>query len=137
MLRRESRERARALQLLYAWDTQGQPDFGPVAENILHGHGRRGREWEGAERTARRVVGGVQGLDAQIAEVADAWRLERLGVIEKNILRLGLMELEAGATPAPVVIDEALRLAHWFAGDKAPPFVNGVLDTLARRLGRL
>ena len=59
------------------------------------------------------------------------------GVIEKNILRLGLMELEAGATPAPVVIDEALRLAHWFAGDKAPPFVNGVLDTLARRLGRL
>jgi transcription termination factor NusB len=39
--------------------------------------------------------------------------------------------------PAPVAIDEAVKLAHWFAGPKAPGFVNGVLDALARRLGRL
>ena len=137
MLRRESRVRARALQLLYAWETQGRPAFDGVAEGVLQVHGHRGREWEGAERLAHRVANAADRLDVQIADVAQTWRLERLGVIERNILRLGLQELEAGETPAPVVIDEALRLTHWFAGAKAPAFVNGVLDTLARRLGRL
>jgi N utilization substance protein B len=137
MLRRESRERARALQLLYAWDTQGRPPFGPVAAGVLQVHGRRGREWEGAERLARSAADGAERLDAQVAEVARAWRMERLGVVERNILRLALLELEWGETPAPVVIDEALRLTHWFAGVKAPPFINGVLDTLAHQLGRL
>lgn len=137
MLRRESRIRARALQLLYAWETQGRPDFAGVADGVLQVHGRHGREWDGAERLAHRVANAAERLDGQIAEVAQAWRLERLGAVERNILRLGLQELEAGETPAPVVIDEALRLTHWFAGSKAPAFINGVLDTLARRLGRL
>lgn len=137
MLRRESRVRARALQLLYAWEVQGRPPFTPVAQGVLQAAGRRGREWEGAERLAQRVSLVADRLDGEIAEVVQSWRLERLGAIERNILRLGLQELAAGETPAPVVIDEALRLTHWFAGEKAPAFVNGVLDALARRLGRL
>lgn len=137
MLRRESRIRARALQLLYAWETQNRPAFAEVADGVLQVYGKRGREWDGAARLAQRVANAADRLDAQIADVAQAWRLERLGVIERNILRLGLQELEAGETPPAVVIDEALRLAHWFAGAKAPAFVNGVLDTLARRVGRL
>ena len=63
--------------------------------------------------------------------------LERLGAIERNILRLALAELAEGATPARVVLDEAVRLAHWFAGARAPAFVNGILDAVARDAGAL
>jgi len=63
--------------------------------------------------------------------------IERIGAVERNILRLALYELEEGEAAPAVIINEAVRLAHWFAGAKAPAFVNGVLDALARRLGRL
>jgi N utilization substance protein B len=92
---------------------------------------------EAAERLAAQVVSSADELDREIGDAADNWRLERIGAIERNILRIGLHELIAAEVPAPVCINEAVRLAHWFAGSKAPAFVNGVLDTLARRLGRL
>jgi len=60
-----------------------------------------------------------------------------VGVVERNILRLALAELDEGLTPPKVVIAEAVKLAHWFAGSKAPAFVNGVLDAVARELGVL
>jgi hypothetical protein len=65
------------------------------------------------------------------------WRLDRLGVVEQNILRLALFEMEGGEVPPKVAINEAVQLAHWFAGNRAPAFVNGVLDALARRAGWL
>ena len=92
---------------------------------------------EDAEPTALDVVKHRSELDATIAEAVDHWRPERIGVIEHCILRLALRELEVGETPPKVVISEAVQLAHWFAGAKAPAFVNGVLDALARRAGRL
>ena len=58
-------------------------------------------------------------------------------MVEKSILRLALAELAEGSTPPRVVIDEAVKLAHWFAGAKAPAFVNGVLDAVAREYGAL
>jgi N utilization substance protein B len=72
-----------------------------------------------------------------VEAAAEHWRLERVGLIERNILRLALAEIAEGATPSRVVIDEAVKLAQWFAGAKAPGFVNGVLDTAARELGAL
>ncbi len=63
--------------------------------------------------------------------------MERVGGIEKNILRIALAELDEAATPPRVVIDEAVKLAHWFAGAKAPAFINGVLDAVAREQGLL
>lgn len=139
MLRPESRARARALQILYAWDLQGHPPIARVAEQLLQLRRGRGgvREWEGAEALAAGVAKNTDALDGEIAEAAAHWRLSRLGVVERNILRIGLYELEREQPPAPVVISEALRLTHWFAGAKAVPFVNGVLDSLARRRGRL
>ncbi len=59
--------------------------------------------------------------------------MSRIAVVERNILRLGIHELRRGEVPPKVVIDEAVRLAHWFGGTRAPGFVNGVLDgSLAR-----
>jgi transcription antitermination protein NusB len=137
MLRRESRVRARALQILYAWELQNRPPLRSVADGLHQLHGGRDRVWERAETLAEVVADGVATLDAEVAQDLDRWRLARVGVNERNILRLATHELLHSDTPAAVVISEAVRLAHWFAGAKAPPFVNGVLDALARRVGRL
>jgi N utilization substance protein B len=137
MLRRETRIRARALQILYAWEQRPGAPRGAVADELVTCYGARDRTWERAETLARSVAADAATLDADVARDLAHWRLPRVGVIERNILRLAVHELRASDTPAPVVISEAVRLAHWFAGPKAPPFVNGVLDAVARRLGRL
>lgn len=136
MLRPETRARARALQLLYAWDVQDRPPLADVAAELVDS-GSEGRRWHAGLTLASRVVDDVEQLDGEIAQSADNWRLERIGAVERNILRLGAFELLGERVPPAVAIDEAVRLAHWFAGPKAPGFVNGVLDALARRLGRL
>jgi N utilization substance protein B len=92
---------------------------------------------ERSEELAEAVASDAERLDVEIEAAVEAWRLSRLGTVEHNILRLALHELLAQTAPPRVVIDEAVRLAHWFAGLKAPAFVNGVLDALARRHGRL
>lgn len=90
---------------------------------------------------ARGMVDGVlaarEHLDRLAEEAADNWRLERVATIEKCILRLAIHELLVGATPPRVVIDQAIWLAQRFAGAKAPAFINGVLDRVARNLGVL
>ena len=125
--------------MLYAWEVQGRPPMAGVAYQVLHLAGPRERAGTGerAEALAGGVVGCVPELDAEIESAAEHWRPERIGAVERAILRLGLYELTRGDAPPAVVIDEALRLAHWFAGAKAPAFINGVLDTLARSRGRL
>ena len=65
------------------------------------------------------------------------WRLERLGAVERSVLRIGAAELIREETPPRVVVQEAVRLAERYAGAKSARFVNGVLDALARRMGRL
>jgi N utilization substance protein B len=137
MLRRETRVRARALQILYAWELRHRPAVRLVADGLYQLHGGRDRVWDRAEAMAEAVAEAAARLDAEVAQDIERWRLARVGVIERNILRLAAHELLAAETPAPIVISEAVRLAHWFAGAKAPPFVNGVLDALARRVGRL
>jgi len=92
---------------------------------------------ERAERLAAGVVTRLAALDRHAAEAAENWRLSRIATVERNILRLGILELERADVPPKVAIDEAVRLAHWFAGARAPAFVNGVLDRIAHSLGRL
>jgi len=137
MLRRETRVRARAIQILYAWEVAGRPLLHGVAVGLFAMHRGRDREWEQGEQLAEAVADRADALDAEVLRDLAQWRLERVGVNERNILRLAVHELIASDVPAPVVISEALRLARWFAGAKSPPLINGVLDPLARRLGRL
>ena len=135
-LRSETKTRARALQMLYAWEMQGQPPM-ELASALPGEFPLRPRDRMRAERLAASVASELSGLDREIEAAAANWRFERIGAVEKNILRLGLHEIRSGEVPAAVAIDEAVKLAHWFAGPKAPGFVNGVLDAIARRLGRL
>jgi N utilization substance protein B len=138
MLRTETKARARALQLLYAWELQGEPPVPSVALGLARLTGpRQTGVVDRAEMLAGQVVARLSVLDRQAAAAADNWRLNRIAAVERNILRLGIHELEQGQVPPKVAIDEAVRLAHWFAGARAPAFVNGVLDRIARSLGRL
>jgi len=76
-------------------------------------------------------------LDDELADVTTNWRLERVGAIERCVLRLGAAELSLGETPPRVVIQEAVTLAERFGSAASARFVNGVLDALARRMGRM
>ena len=137
MQRPETKARARALQLLYAWELTGEPSIERVVARVavLYGGAPAGYD-RGADLAARAVASRAD-YDRRVADAAEHWRLERVGLIERNILRLALAELEEGVTPARVVIDEEVKLAHWFAGAKAPAFINGVLDAVARDAGAL
>ena len=137
MLRFETKSRARALQLLYAWELQGGPPVAAVATGLSRLTGPEPRIMDRAEQLAEGVVAAVGQLDEDAARASDNWRMSRMAVVERNILRLGILELRRGDVPPKVAIDEAVRLAHWFAGARAPAFVNGVLDGIARALGRL
>jgi len=137
MLRTETKSRARALQLLYAWELLGEPPVPAVATGLSRRTGPERRVLDRAEALAQAVVENVEDLDAEAARASDNWRMSRMAVVERNILRLGILELRRGEVPPKVAIDEAVRLAHWFGGTRAPGFVNGVLDGVAHALGRL
>jgi N utilization substance protein B len=141
-MRVETRARARALQALYAWDVRGAGTVGNAAvERVAE------QVWDdlviprAVRERARRLIGAVSAdgrtIDAELGDVTTNWRLERLGAVERSILRLGAAELQLGDTPPRVVVQESVRLAERFAGEDSARFVNGVLDALARRLGKL
>lgn len=136
-MRTETKRRARALQLLYA--LEAVPSESP--EQAFRGLARLTGPEPGILEEARAVVDGVLArrdeLDRLAQAAADNWRLARIATVERNILRLGVHELLTGVTPVKVVLDESVWLAQRFAGDRAPAFINGVLDRVARSLGRL
>ncbi len=137
MARVETRGRSRALQALYAWDLRDETDLDVVASRMWDDLGVAPEERAFAEALLRIVMASGAALDEELAEVTTNWRIERLGAIERCVLRLGAAELEQGLTPPRVVLQEMVRLAERFGSAPSARFVNGVLDALARRMGRL
>jgi N utilization substance protein B len=137
-IRTETRARALALQLLYAWDQMADQEADPrlVWARVLPLVRASPAIQDRAVGLADGVVHARARLDPALEQAADRWRLERLAVVDRNLLRLAALELET-ETPPKVVIDEAVRLARWFGGPKSPGFVNGILDRLAHDRGWL
>ena len=133
----ESRARARALQALYAWDMRGGRELERIADEVWDDLTVPPEERRLAGLLVRTVITDGPALDRQIEDVTSNWRLERLGAIERSVLRLAAAELARGDTPPRVVIKEAVRLAERYGSVASAKFVNGVLDSLARRTGRL
>ena len=139
---RESRHRGReaALQMLYQWEV-GRLSMLEVRQtfwSLAQGKDDGASEVQVfATRLSDGVASSIDELDPMIAEAAEHWRLERLNVLDRLILRLAIYELlHQPETPAKVVINEALELARTFSGDDAVRFVNGVLDAVRRKLER-
>jgi len=133
-LRRRARELA--LQWLYQWEVGGL-DLDQVFDE--------GRQVqlraldEDRDRLAESLVRGtaaqLASIDPLIADGTAHWRLERLAVIDRLILRLAVYELRfTPETPHPVIINEALELARTFSTEEAVKFVNGVLDGIRKKI---
>jgi len=130
-----SRSRQRALQILFLWDARRQPvdDALDAYYDTLVSEEHPGRD----PFVSELVHGTIQHLgevDDRITRHAEHWRMERMPAVDRNILRLAVYEMTHEATPAPVVIDEALELARKFSNQEAVQFVNGVLDAVHREI---
>jgi len=73
-------------------------------------------------------------LDALIVQHAQNWRLERMAIIDRAVLRLAIYELRIAETPPKVVLNEAVDLAKKFSSEDAGAFVNGILDAVRKTL---
>ncbi len=135
--RMETRGRARALQALYAADVRDQAQLRRIATTVFDDLAVVPEERAFASRLVATVADNVEALDAALAEVTNNWRLERLGVIERCVLRLAAAEMARNETPVKVVLQEAVHLAERYGTERSARFVNGVLDAYARKLGKL
>lgn len=132
------------MQALYAWEaTRDRTTLGGTAARLWDDVTLGPEERAFAGPVVERLVTAMPDIDAHLAKLTLNWRPERIGGIERAVLRLGAAELLLGAapgrepTPARAVIQEAVYLAERFGSDASARFVNGVLDALARQLGRL
>jgi transcription antitermination protein NusB len=119
-----SRRAARrtALFLLYQWDVTRQP-LASLYEGEVDPY---------AKQVAEGVVARAEELDRRITDAADDWTADRLGVVERNVLRIALYELDGATVPLEVAIDEAVRLAKRYATEEAARLVNGILGRVVR-----
>jgi transcription antitermination protein NusB len=115
--------RRTALFLLYQWDLTGQP-LGTNYEGEID---------EFARDLAEAVVEQATELDERISAVSGDWPAKQLGTLERNVLRIGVYELEQGTVPVEVAIDEAVSLAKRYASEDAGRLVNGILGAIARQ----
>lgn len=132
------RSRKRALQVLFEWDIRG----GSVDSAISHYYEslyseedeKKPKPDRFMEELARGTVANAASIDQHIEAKSEHWRLSRMAVVDRNILRLAIYELKQNAVPAPVVIDEAIELARQFSNDESVSFINGVLDAVHRQV---
>jgi transcription antitermination protein NusB len=131
------RSRKRALQILFEWDMRGEPIDGAIAHYYDTLYSEESEKQPKPDRFMEELVRGTVAqaseIDKQIVAKSEHWRLERMPVVDRNILRLAIFELSQQAVPAPVIIDEALELARQFSGDESLSFINGVLDAVHRQ----
>jgi N utilization substance protein B len=139
--------RETALKLLYEWELTREPIDDVIASwrlerpFALNDHQEvvwpslPDEAWSVVETLARGTAARLPEIDPLIAAQAEHWRLERMSIIDRLVLRLAVFELLAQpGTPRAVVINEALELARTFSTEAAVKFVNGVLDAIGRTL---
>ena len=140
---KESRHRAReaAAQMLYQWEVGRDPMLEVMRIFWTHGPSASESIPEELRSFATSLANGVAAtvteIDPMIVEAAENWRIERMNVMDRLILRLAIYEfLHEPETPAKVIINEALELARTFSTDESVRFINGVLDAVRRTLQR-
>ena len=114
--------RRQAFVLLYQSDLTGQP-LASLYEGDVDPY---------ATETAEAVLERAEELDERITDAAEGWTADRLGAVERNVLRIGVHELQTGSVPHEVAIDEAVTLAKRYASEDAGRLVNGILGRIAR-----
>jgi N utilization substance protein B len=114
--------RRTALVLLYQWDVTGQ-ELASLYEGEVDPYARS---------VAEAVVERHEELDRRITEASDEWTADRLGALERNILRMAILELNEGEIPVEVAINEAVALAKRYSSEDAGRLVNGILGRIVK-----
>jgi N utilization substance protein B len=121
------------MQMLFQWDMSRQDPakleakFWRTAKAADNTRAFANKLFEGAAKDADE-------LDALIVQHAQNWRLERMAIIDRAVLRLAIYELRIAETPPKVVLNEAVDLAKKFSSEDAGAFVNGILDAVNKAL---
>jgi transcription antitermination protein NusB len=131
---RRTKARECAFQMLYQWDITREP-MDRVAGLFWQVRTATAETRTMAERLARGGQAEVASLDEAISAASTNWRFERIAAVDRNILRIAAYELmKEPQTPSSVIIDEAVEMAKRFGEADSPPFVNGVLDAVMRKV---
>jgi transcription antitermination protein NusB len=131
--RRKAREYA--LQMLFQWDVTHDA-IDQISATFFQNHPE---ESATVADFARQLVTGtvenVELIDRLIQKHAEHWRLDRMAIVDRNLLRLATLEfLNDKETPKAVVINEAIEIARRYSTQESPQFINGVLDSIKKEL---
>jgi N utilization substance protein B len=132
------RSRYRAVQILYECDLRALP-AGEAIRHFYDGlyseeHDQPPAPDPFMESLVHGTLAGRAAIDERLSRLSAHWRLERMSVVDRNILRLAVFEMQQGETPPAVVIDEAVELARRLSGEESAAFINGVLDAARKEL---
>src|ERR1051325_3269438 len=132
--RRKARECA--LQMLFAADVAktGESALTTGYWNELGEAGLDDLTREFADKLVRGALQKLETIDDRIRTRAEHWRIERMAIVDRNILRLAFYEFLFEETPATVIINEALEIARRFSTFEATQFINGILDAIKHDL---
>jgi transcription antitermination factor NusB len=134
-VKKRTRSRELALQFLYMLDLRGQ-DFLKEAEGFLRGEERDASTREFALHLIRGTAERLASIDQVIREIAQNWDIERMAVIDRNVLRMATYELvHCPDIPPKVSINEAIELGKRYSTQNSGGFINGVLDRVKDRYG--
>ncbi len=133
--------RSTVLQTLFEWDFNGRRDIGTITDvlerNVAEFAPGIG-DTSFMKKLLRSIMEKREDIDNIISKAAPDWPLEKISIIDRNILRIGLYELlfsDKGEVPEKVAINEAIELAKTYGGDNSGKFVNGVLGSVYKELG--
>jgi len=118
-----------AMQMLCQLDVQGDEALEQL-DGFLAGTDARPRAIRYAADLVRSVWARREALDARVSGQLEHWQTERLSPVERNLIRVALVELSGPDVPPKVAINEAIEIGREFGGADSPKFVNGVLDAL-------
>ncbi len=135
--------RTLAMQALCQWDVQKDDSAGALAE-LLRSSADASAEGDGstecvagiayAKQLVDRYWASRDEIDARISEAATKWSLERISPVERNIMRVAVVELIGDDVPPRSALNEAIEIGRAYGGKDTPRFINGVLDVIAKNI---
>jgi N utilization substance protein B len=131
--RRKAREYA--LQMLFQWDITHDTIEQIVATFFQNQPEESATIVDFARSLVTGTIEHVEDIDRLIQRHAEHWRLDRMAVVDRNLLRLATQEfLYDSGTPKTVIINEAIEIAQRFSSQESPQFINGILDSIKKEL---
>jgi N utilization substance protein B len=122
-----------ALQALCQWEIQ-HDESSPSLADFLAGQEASPQATAYASKLVMEFWRQRSEIDERVASASVKWDLARISPVERNIMRVAIVELLGGGVPALVILDEAIEIGREFGGAESPRFINGVLDAVFKRM---